>query len=243
MPVKALNTRVLVDQWDFSGDTAGGSLALQTSPLEAPALQQTGLQYLPGPTNGTLELNGYWNTNGAGTLEYELQSRLGSEAGCIVSTCLDTTAVGNPAYTQLSTWAQQLKVDAPTDSILMLNSTWTDVTARGYVIAHQTFSATGNGSIIDFVTAGTNGGWAVLHVRAISGTATNASFLVQHSTTAGFASPATLATFANFSAIGAQAVTFSGAVRQYLRLNCAGLGGATSIAVTAIVGVSGVTGA
>lgn len=242
MPVQAYKTRILIDQFDFSGETSGGSLSLAVPPINTPALQQSAKLMIPGNPGGTLEFSGYWNGGAAGLLDNELDARLGSATDCIVSVLLDTSAVGNPAYVQLSTWGQQLKTEWPADGLLAAQATFEDVTSRGLAIAHQTFSATGNGSIIDFGAAGSAGAWAVLVVRAIDGTATNASFLVQHSTTLGFGSPATLLTFGAVSAVGAQVVTAAGAVRQYMRLNCASLGGATSIAVTAIVGVTGVTG-
>lgn len=242
MPVKAYNTRLLVDEFDFSGDTAGLALNLAAEAIEAPALQSAAAQYIGGNAKGTIEQNGYWDGGAAGLLDNELYARLGSETPSIVSVLFDTRAVGNPAYVQQTTWASQMNIEAPVDGLLALASKFEDLTSRGYVVAHATISATGGQSVIDFGAAGVAGAWAVLHVRAITGTATNATFTIQHATTLGFGSPATLLSFAALSDVGAQAATAAGAVNRYLRLNCTSLGGATSLAVTAIVGVTGVTG-
>lgn len=242
MPVKAYNTRLLVDQFDMSADTAGLNLSLAAEAIEAPALQASAAQYIGGNAKGTIEQNGYWNGGAAGLIDNEIYSRLGTETPCIVSVCFDTTAVGNPAYTQQTTWASQMNIDAPVDGLLAMANKFEDLTSRGLCVAHGTISATGGQTIIDFGTAGTNGAWAALHVRAITGTATNATFTVQHSTTLGFGSPSTLISFTALSAVGAQVATAAGSVNRYIRLNCTSLGGATSLAVTAIVGVTGVTG-
>ena len=241
MPIKAYNTRVLVDEFDFSGDTKGVTVSLAVKTLDAPVLQSAAVQLIPGSVQGTVELAGYWNGGAAGLPDDEIYTRLGSETDSVVSTCFDTTAVGNPAYTQMTTWGQQMKVDSPIDGLLTLDSTWQDTTNRGYVVAHGTISATGGQTVIDMGAAGTNGGWAALHLRAIAGTATNATITVQSAALVGFSSPTTHGTF-TVSAVGGYTLTFEGNVGRYVRLNCTSHGGATSLSVTAIVGVSGVTG-
>lgn len=240
MPVKAYNTRILVDEFDFSGDTKGITLSLTKEGLDASVLQTAGAILVPDLSTGVLDLNGYFGGIGAGALEQELQARMESEADCIVSALFDTTAVGNPAYVQPTTWGKQLTLDGA-DKLLMVKAQWEDLTERGLVAAHATIAATGDQSVIDFGAAGTAGGWAVLHVRAIVGTAVNAAFTCKSSAVVGFTSPTTHGTF-TISAAGASRLTFAGNVGRYMRLGCTSLGGATSLAVTAIFGVSGVTG-
>lgn len=241
MPVKAYETRVLVDEFDFSGDTKGVTASFAVKAIAANTLQSAAAKSIPGQGEGTFELSGYWSGGAAGLMDDEISDRLGSDTDSVVTVCFDTTAVGNPAYTQMTTWGQQMKIDNPMDDLIALDSTWTDVTYRGYTVAHGTISATGGQTVIDMGAAGTNGGWSALHVRAVSGTATGATFTVQSAALVGFGSPTTHGTF-TISAVGGYTLTFTGNVGRYVRLNCTGLGGATSIAVTAIVGVSGVTG-
>lgn len=242
MPVKAYNTRVLVDGFDFSGDTKGVTVALTVDKIDASSLQSSAAKAIAGNVDGSIELSGYWG-GAVGLIDNEVYSRLGSGTDALVSVLLDTTAVGNPAYVQRTTWGQQMKVDGPIDGLLTLDSTWQDNTDRGLSVAHQTINATGALTGIDFAVAGTVGGWAALHVRSITGTAANATITVQSSTVVGFTSPVTHGTF-TFSSGGANGYTlvFTGAVGRYVRVNCTSLGGATSFDVTAIVGVYGVTG-
>lgn len=242
MPVQAWKTRILIDQFDFSGETSGGSLALTVRPIDAPALQQPSMLYVPGAQNGKLEFGGYWNGGAAGRLDDELYRRLGSQLPCIVITMLDTSALGNPAYVLRSTWNQQINIEWPAAGLLTAQATFEDVAARGLVVAHQSFTAVGLGPLIDFGAAGTAGAWAVLVVRAVEGSASNAAFVVRASNTTDFATPISLISFAPVAGVGAQMAAAAGDVRRYLRLWCSDMGGATKLTVTAVVGVAGVTG-
>ena len=78
-----------------------------------------------------------------------------------------------------------------------------------------------------------------MFVTTITGSATNAAIKVQSAATEG-GSYADEGTF-TFSAIGAYAVTLSGTVDRWVRINTTDLGGATSFVVNAIVCVNGVT--
>jgi hypothetical protein len=241
MPIKAYNTRLLVDEFDFSGDTKGVTLSFAVSTLEANTLQSAAAKRIAGPVDGTLECQGYWAGGDAGLLDNEVYDRLGSETGCVVSVLFDTRAVGNPGYTQRTTWGQQMKIDSPVDNLITLDSTWQDNTDRGYFVADGVVDATGGQTVVDFLAAGTLGGWAVLHVTAITGTATGAEFDVESSTT-NFGTATTHGTF-TVSDTGGYLLTWTGdSVGRYVRLNCTDLGGATDITVHAIVGVTGVTG-
>lgn len=240
MPVRAFETRFLVDGFDFSGDTKGLTLSFQTSQLDASTLQSAAAKKIPGPTDGTIECQGYWDGGAAGRLDDEINARLGSETPCVVSVFFDTRAVGNPAYTQRTTWGQQMKIDSPVDNLITLDSTWQHVTDRGYCVADALVDANGGMTVIDFGAAGTLGGWAALHVTAIAGTASGAEFTVESSAT-NFGTPTTHGTF-TLSDIGGYLVTFAGAVGRYVRLNCTDLGGADSLTVHAVVGVKGRTG-
>jgi hypothetical protein len=243
MPVRAFNTRLLLDQFDFSGDTKGVTVALSKAQIDASVLQTAGAILVPDKSMGVIEINGYFRAIvGAGAFEQELAARIDSGADAIVSVCLDTTAVGNAAYVQPTTWQNQMTIDG-SDKLIMLKGTFEDTTERGEVACHDTLSATGDQSIIDMGAQGSLGGWAVLHVRAIVGTATNATFVVKSSSASTtFTTPTTHGTF-TISAVGASRLAIAvGAVKRYMRLECTSLGGATSIAVTAIFGSYGVTG-
>jgi hypothetical protein len=241
MPVKSSDTRILIDEFDFSTDTKSVKMTRGVKVITRNALQTPAAISIPGTVSGSIAQNGYWVGVDAGTIEKEIDDRLGTEDPCIVSVIFDTTAQGNPAYTLETAWADQMEVDAPLDDLLTIVANWSGDMRRGLSTVHATVSATGGQGVIDFGAAGTNGGWYALHVRAIEGTADDATFTVQSSTSVGFSGPTTHATI-TLSAVGAQLTTFTGNVGRYVRINCTALGGADSISVTGIVGVSGVTG-
>jgi hypothetical protein len=76
-------------------------------------------------------------------------------------------------------------------------------------------------------------------VQSITGTATNASIKVQSATTEGgtYADEATV----TFSAVGDASAAMTGAISQWLRVNVASMGGATSITLAVVACVDGVT--
>jgi hypothetical protein len=92
---------------------------------------------------------------------------------------------------------------------------------------------------IDIGAAGSAGGFAYLFVTTETGSGTNGTIDIESSATeAGtYASEGTF----TFSAVGVTAVTMTGTVNRWLRLNCTALGGATSWTVSCIACVSGVT--
>ena len=155
MAIKAWQTRLLVDGYDFSGDTKGLTLSFAVGSLEANTLQSAAAKRIPGAVDGTLECQGYWDA--AGAVDAAFYARLGSETGCVVSVLFDTRAVGNPAYTQRTTWNQQMKVDSPVDNLVTLDSTWQDNTDRGYFVADAKISATGGQTVCDFRRSGDAG--------------------------------------------------------------------------------------
>ena len=241
MGIKACNTRVLIDEFDFSGDTQGVTLSLTAAALEANTLQTCARKYIAGMTGGSIEQKGYWLGHEAGDIESEIYDRLGAATPVIVSVLFDTRALGNPAYMMVAAAESKLTTDAPIDGLLTLAATGDGVTQRGLAVAHQTFAGTTAAAGVDFGTPGVDGGWAALHVRAIVGAASNATFVVESDDNSGFTSPATEGTF-TVSDVGATVIDLTGAIDRYIRLRCTNLGGATSLAVTAIVGVTGVTG-
>lgn len=239
MPVPAYKTRILIDQFDFSMETAGGSLAMTVPPIDAPALQQPSMLYVPGAQNGKLEFSGYWNGGAAGRYEDELYARHGSLTPCIIAALLDTSAAGNPAYVLRSTWGQQLKTDWPLDGLLTLQAAYEDVLARGLLLYSGAVTTTGVKNALDFSAGGTDGGEVFLFVQAITGTATNAEIAIASAPNEGgtFANEATL----QFGAVGAYRQTMSGAVDKRLRVSVTSLGGATSITLAVVGCIRGVS--
>lgn len=127
--------RLLVDEFDFSGDTSGVTLALTGSAIDAPALQQTALQRIAGDAGLKVEHSGYYTGPDAGELEAELTARLGTETPAAVAVLLDTRAVGNPAYVAWRAWGEQVTVETPIDGLVTLSGAWGEMPGyRGVVL-------------------------------------------------------------------------------------------------------------
>lgn len=243
MAVPAYATRIMLDQYDVSADNRQVSVELMAEALDVSAFQTAARLLSPGAPSGKIATSGYWSGTAVTGLDPLLYARLGAATNGIVSVLFDTRATGNPAYVQQSTWNGSAKIGAPIKDVITLDAEWQAFTNRGLSVAHGTVAGTGGigATGVDFATAGTLGGFAVCHVRSISGTATGATIALQSSAAGAMTSPTTHGTF-TFSAVGAYLITWSGATGRYIRPNCTSLGGATNFGVTIIAGVTGVTG-
>lgn len=241
MAVRGSYTKLLIDEFDFSGSSNSLSVNGNVAALETTAFQDTGTAYLPGLPGGMITHNGYYDGKGAGQIEQEIHALLGTSSTVYTAAMLGTNTNACPAYVTKSTWGEQLTIDMPVDGLITLSGQWPAVMgfSRGLRIYEGTLSSTGTQTARDFASAGSNGGTAYLFVQTITGTATNATIDVESATTEG-GSYSSEGTF-TFSAVGVQTMTLSGTVNRWLRLNVTSLGGATDFTVVAIVCVTGVT--
>lgn len=241
MAIKGTYTRILVDEFDFSGVSNSVDVAIDSEEFDVTAFQDEGNVFLTGVSGGTITQNGYFDGGAAGGYESEVYSRLGSTTGSIVAVLFGTQTTGCPAYVLPGTDAREMTIASPVNGIVTLNGTWGEGSGirRGRRVFGGTISATGAQTAIDFGAAGSTGGVAYVFVQAITGSASNATIAIESATTSNgtYASEGT----ATFSAVGVQTVALSGTVNRYIRLNCTSLGGATSFVVVGVVCVNGVT--
>jgi len=241
MAVKGTLARLLVDQWDFSCETSGIDVTLSMNTEDITSLCDGAAVDAPTLAGVKIVHNGYIASLGvAGSIEQELYNRMGV-MGCYVAALFGTDVPDCPAYVLDNTFGANMEILAPAKGVLTLNGAWGegDGGHRGKRAYDANATATGTQTAIDLGAAGTAGGEAFLFVQAITGTATNASITVQHSTTSG-GTYTTLGTF-TVSAKGSYEADFAGAVNQFVRLNVVSLGGATGLDMVAIVCVHGVT--
>lgn len=241
MAVLGTYTKLLIDEFDFSGASNALTVTTNVNPLETTVFQATGTTYLPGLPGGEITHNGYYNGKGAGMIEQEIKARLGTTDTVYTAALGGTNIDACPAYVTKSTWGQQLTIDMPVAELITLSGQWPAVMgmSRGLRIYDGTLSSTGTQTARDFASAGSSGGTAYLFVQSISGTATNATIDIESATTEG-GSYSSEGTF-TFSDVGVQVVTMSGTVNRWLRLNVTSLGGATNFAVVCIACTTGVT--
>lgn len=185
--------------------------------------------YLPTLRNGTLSAEGYSDGTASG-IDAKLQS-FDTDTNTIYTFWYAGDAQGN------SGWAMQAEqsefgTTTPVDGIVTVSTTaQSDVGMEGVKSIHAlgaetSFPATG--TTLDSGAGTTNGGSAYLHVTAFTGT--DVTISIRHSTDNFSASDDQLVAFtATTSAPSAQRVTFTGTVRQYVRVYVTTSGGATSV--------------
>lgn len=238
MAVKSQYTRFLLNEFDFSGYSNQLDVSIAGDKLEATAFQDTGKVYLTGVPDATLTQAGYFATD-TGYIEDELKAAF--DAGtCDAAALYGTNVTKCPAFVFPGAKVVSYGITTATGSVITINSELAsgEGVKAGYRVFSGTISATGEQTSIDLGSAGSAGGHAYLFVQAITGSATDAAIKVQSSSDdSTFADEGTF----TFSAVGVQAVTMSGTVNRYIRLNCTDLGGATNFTVVGIVAVSGVT--
>lgn len=236
MAINSQYTEIWIGAYDLSGSNNGCDVAITAPTLDTTAFGDTGKTWILDTAEGTISHAGYFDT-GTGTQESELYTGLSTATtiGAVFGSN-QTLPIG---YVLPSAYNRSMNITAATGSVIAASGEWGNVAIlRGGVAYNGSISATGGGSSIDVASAGSAGGYAYVFVQSITGTATSATIDIESSANdSTWASEGT----ATFSAVGVQAVTMSGTVDRYLRINCTSLGGATAFTVGAIVCVSGVT--
>jgi hypothetical protein len=241
MALKATQSRIYVDRFDFSSVTSGYDLRATVGEGEATVLTSDGLDYDPLLPMVELLHRGYVTTVGAaGAFEKEAYDRLGLGSS-LVGLEVDTEIVASPVWMLPGTQNKDMKFAFPAANVMTFEGTWgfSPSGKRGWRVAKGLIAATGTQTPVDFGAAGVNGGDAFLWVQAITGTATNAAFKIQHATTSG-GTYTDLGTF-TVSSVGAFQLSFAGGVNRWIRFSTTGMGGATGFTLMAAVGVNGIT--
>jgi hypothetical protein len=242
MAVRAAYTRLLVDEFDFSGESNGLDVSISAKAEDCTVFQETAQTYLTTGIEAMIKQKGYFLNSAAGTFEKEIAEGILASDAVTVAALFGTDTAACPAYVLRSATTNEFELASKADSVLTLGGGWIPGNGvfRGLRMFTGTISATGTQTYIDLGAAGSAGGYAWLFVQSISGTATSATITVQSDDNTGFATPATEGTF-TFSAVGTQEMELSATVDRYVRLNCTSKGGATSFVVVAVIAVYGVT--
>lgn len=240
MGVKGWRGRLLVDEFDFSTDTFAAAFNSTAEALESSNWQSSAVQYQPDGADAELTFTGYYTGYDAGDIYTEIASRLGTETAAWVAWLLNTAAVGNPAYVLDSAWGSGITVNTPVNEMLRFEATFQGVPYGGLVLLDGAVTATGNGTVVTLPAAGTAGGTAFLFVRAIDGTAVDATVSIECDTVVGMSTPTDKGSI-EFSAVGVYELALTGTVEQYVRVTIDDLGGADGFTAALILCVSDVT--
>ena len=246
MAIKATQTRLVVgsstEAWDFSGVSNSLDVSLSGEKIENTRFQDTAKTYTTGDASGTIAQNGYFDDTSTGSFEQEIAESIVNGETLYVGAIFGTNQAVPVAYIAPATNTESMAINSPVSGLITANGSWFDGTGvkRGLQVYRGTISATGTTSYIDTGAVGSAGGVAWIWVTAVTGTATNATILIQSDDNTGFSTPATEATF-TFSGKKANEQTLSGTIDRYLRLSTTSMGGATNFTVCVVAAVSGVT--
>ena len=246
MAIKATQTRLVVgsstEAWDFSGVSNSLDVSLSGDKIENTRFQDTAKTYTTGDASGTSAQNGYFDDTSTGSFEQEIAESIVNGETLYVGAIFGTNQSAPVAYIAPATSTESMAINSPVSGLITVNGSWFDGTGikRGLQVYRGTISATGTTTYIDMGAGGSAGGYAWIWITAVTGTATNATILIQSDDNTGFSTPATEATF-TFSGKRANEQALSGTIDRYLRLSTTSMGGATNFTVCVVAAVSGVT--
>lgn len=188
---------------------------------ETTTLCKTHKTYIPGLTDATIAMSGFYDTNTVSpttTMEYFLDARKRTTFPVMYAP-QGSEAVGEPTY-QFNGFLTSFSVGTTVDEAATVETEYQSSVGfeRGRVVvidAARTASGNTNATPLDNTTSTTSGGSAVLSVSAVTGTTPTLDVVLEHS--ADNISYATLATFSQQTAINAQYLEFSGTVQRYIR--------------------------
>ena len=236
-------TTILIDGINLDGQSNNVVVGVQNGQIDVTPFQTDGRVFLVEPPQGTIQHQGYLSDLGPGSFEQETFNRLGQNVN-YVSVFLNTALAACPTYVIPDTVADSLQIAAPANGVITIQGNWIAGSGsagmqRGLRLFDGTVSGTGVQTHIDLVTPGTNG-FAYLFFRQSGGAATNATVTVQSDDNTGFTSATTHGTF-TISALDGYAMTITGTIDRYARVNVTSLGGASSLTFAAIIVSGGVT--
>lgn len=240
--IRGINTRVLIGGYLLSSQTNSATVQATNSSVDTTPFEATAKEYITLPPDANIDVNGYvhFDTANGATYEKRLHTSL-TTADTVGIIYYNTALAGAPGYVMPSAYTNNMQIQSPVAGVVTINGSYTSEVGlrRGVCIYAGIISAIGTTTAINIGAAGSAGGYAYLFVTTETGTGTSADIDIESASTQGgtYSSEGTF----TFNGIGAVAVTLSGTVNQWLRLNCTDLGAATSWYVTCIACVSGVT--
>jgi len=243
MAVAARHTRFLLNQFDFSGDSNSLSVNLTVAPLQSTGFQATAETYVAGLNTSGISQSGHYSGKGAGLIEQEINALLGTATPVYVAALFGTNVAACPAHVTAQTWGQQVTIDMPVDNLITIASEWP--ASGGFIrglrltsVATQTVSGIGALASVDFGAQGVAGGFGYIFTQTLTGGASPVIDIESSATEGGvYVSEGT----ATPAAVGVTAVTLTGTVDRWVRLNVTSMGTASSFVIVGIVGLLGVS--
>lgn len=214
--VHSKSSRVLMNERHLSGAISGYSVSHQRANSEATSLLDEGAKFIPGLLNGSLTVNGMFES-GAANIDATVRATIGVNDGLLVTVLPDGFTIGKPAFfcvAETTGYTVDAAV-ADTVTIAVEGQPENGVDWGVSQHAHGSETATGNSASVDNSASSAGGGVAVLHVTAASGTTPTLDVKIQHS--ADDSVWADLITFTQATAATSERKTVTGTVNRYTR--------------------------
>lgn len=235
------NTKVYLDGFDLSGDLNASALDYGAEMLDATTFGNEARINTAGLYTARMNHEGHWRAGGTGP-DDSIYARLGT-ANAVVTLAPETGAVAEIAYTFRavhSEYSQGGQVGAITPFSVTAEGDDGVPPVRGKILkAAGSVTATGTGTAVG-VGAATSGQtvYAALHVISASGTSPTLDVVVQSDVDNTFTTPATVATFAQKTAIGSDWQTAAGPnTDTYFRVSYTVGGTSPSFSFIVVVGI------
>ena len=212
--VHGKGTGVLFDEFDLSAFLTQGSVVKAAQAVDITTFGNDDRVYLSGQGSGSISLNGLWDGDAAAT-DVVLDAAIGADS--VITVGIDgVTTLGNTAVMlQALNAGYQIRPTVNDAVRITANATANGgLRVNGKILQPlEAETTTFNGTSVNNLTDSDFGGVGHVHVTAFDGT--SATVKIQDS--ANDADWADLIEFASITGVGAERLTVSGTVDQYLR--------------------------
>lgn len=211
----ANKTKILINEREFSCKLRSSSLSHERQMGDVTTYCDAGNKFIPGLLNGSLGFEGFFEAGAA--VHDELNSAVGTDNGLLVSVAPEGFAVGKPAFLAAGDPTNYDIAASVNDPVGFTVEAQPDDGVDWGVALHDLTAetATANGTSVDNTASSANGGVAILHVTAASGTTPSATIKVQHSTDNSVFTD--LITMTAATAATSERKTATGTVNRYVR--------------------------
>lgn len=235
--------RIFLNGVDLSCVTSSLNVETTTGEYDATTLCSTVMEYRPGLNQGTIAIDGFFDGVGTGGEEAALVAALGATNKNVVA-IFDYQNLPAPAYIIENGSNLNMTWSVPTDGLITINGSFKgkEGVKRSKLLHYQSSrSATGLLTAQQIPgTLTTSTGRAVLFFHGYTGTLTGPLTATVQSSATGAGGWATEGTF-SLDNPGSQGVAITTPAGEYFALNITSLGGATTVSVSLVVVIDGIT--
>ena len=243
MAVPGNQARIFLDSVDLSCVTSSLNVKTTTGEYDATTLCSTVMEYRPGLNQGTISLDGFFDGVESGGAEEALVAALAA-ANKNVTAIFGYQDLPAPAYTIEGASNMGLTWSVPTDGLVTINGSFKGKggVKRSKILYHQSSrSATGILTARQIPgTLTTSTGRAILYFHGYTGSLSGPLTATVQSSANGTSGWANEGSF-SLDLPGSQGVAITTPAGEYFTLNITSLGGATTVSVSLVVVIDGIT--